>query len=398
MCKIQNELSTFRLVFNNSNLNPKNNFDTNGNEARSRDRAAQTQCIDKMRVSPQPCISLLISLFFLVIVRALQVGSQTTITQDLNNDDSLRNMLLVGDSVLVGSSTNIYRLNSSTLEILNSINVTGLNRLLISVEDTGLGGDVLSCQKEECILLDSTSLAMTSVSILDNEASVLIPGYLDLTGVVATSDTSIFIAREKFVGDSNNRIASSISKLTYIPNNEELELSLVGNQVEVNLFTERRFLTVFKTDDYVYYMYDLVDATNNLRISRTCITDPGSGGSLDLATFTEATLQCSGVSSETASSAATVTINGHLMVLVNIFTENDKNEICSFNLSIINEAMDNQLDMCKNGNGMLGLERTKSSNNCPSGLTEPLKLVSRYIFISNCNFIIIINILACYSM
>ena len=329
----------------------------------------------KMTVSLQPCISMSFSLFFLVIVTA-RVGSQTMITQGLNNDDSLRNMLLVGDSVLVGSSTNIYRLNSSTLEVLNSINVTGLNRLLISVEDTGLGGDVLSCQKEECILLDSTSLTKTSVSILNIIPNVLIPGDQDLTGVVATSNTSLFIARENFVGDSNNRIASSISKLTYTPNNEELELSLVGSQVEDSLFTKRRFLTVFKTDDYVYHMYDLVDATNNLRLSRTCVTDPGSGNSLDLATFTEATLQCSGVSSETVSSATTVTIDGHLMVLINLFTENDKNEICSFNVSIINEAMDNQLEMCKNGDGMLGLERTGSSNNCPSGLSESQKKVS----------------------
>ena len=336
----------------------------------------------------------MISLFLLVIVTAPQVGSQTMITQDLNNDDSLRNMLLVGDGVLVGSSTNVYRLNSSTLEILNSINVTGLNRLLISVKDTGLGGDVLSCQKEECILLDSTSLAMTSVSILNSKASVLIPGDQDLTGV-ATSDTSLFIARENFVGDSNNRIASSISKLTYTPNTEELELSLVGSQVENFLFTERRFLTAFKTDDYVYYMYDLVDATNNLRISRTCVTDSGSGGSLGLATFTEATLQCSGVSSETVSSATTVTIDGHLMVLINLFTENDKNEICSFNVSIINEVMDNQLEMCKNGNGMLDLKRTDSSNNCPSGLTEPQKLVS---YVYNCNNLLFSIIIVCYSM
>ena len=339
----------------------------------------------------------MISLFLLVIVTAPQVGtSQTTITQDLNNDDSLRNMLLVGDSVLVGSSTNIYRLNSSTLEVLNSINVTGLNRLLISVEDTGLGGDVLSCQKEECILLDSTSLAMTSVSILNSKASVLIPGDQDLTGV-ATSDTSLFIARENFVGDSNNRIASSISKLTYSPNNEaELELSLVGSQVENFLFTERRFLTAFKTDDYVYYMYDLVDATNNLRISRTCVTDPGSGGSLGLATFTEATLQCTGVSSETVSSATTVTIDGHLMVLINLFTENDKNGICSFNVSIINEAMDNQLELCKNGMGLLGLERTGHSNfNCPSGLTEPQKLVS---YVYYCNNLLLSIIIVFYSV
>ena len=353
----------------------------------------------KMNVFLQPCISLSISLFFLVIVTATQVSSQTAITRGLNNDDSLRNMLLVGDSVLVGSSTNIYRLNSSTLEILNFINVTGLNRLLISVEDTGFGGDVLSCQKEECILLDSTSLAMTSVSILNNKASVLIPGDHDLTGIVATSDTSIFTARENFVGDSSNRIASSISKLTYTLNNEELELSLVGSQVEVSLFTERRFLTVFKTDDYVYYMYDLVDgfvdATNNLRISRTCITDPGSGNSLDLATFTEAILQCSGVSSETVSSATTVTIDGHLMILVNIFTESNNNEICSFNVSKINEVMDNQLEICKNGNGMLDLKRTGSSNNCPSGLSEPQKLVS---YVYNCNNLLLSIIIACYSM
>ncbi len=332
--------------------------------------------------------TLSISLFLLVIVTP-QIASQTTITQDLNNDDSLRNMLLVGDSVIVGSSTNIYRLNSSTLEILNSINVTGLNRLLISVENTGLGGDVLSCQKEECLLLDSNSLAKTSVSILNNKTSNLIPGDQDLTGVAA-SDTSLFIARENFVGDSNNRIASSISKLTYTPNNEELELSLVGNQVEDSLFTERRFLTVFKTDDYVYHVYDLVDEINNLRISRTCVTDPG-GISLVLTTFTEAILQCSGVSSETVSSATTVTIDGHLMVLVNHFTEDDKNEICSFNVTVINEAMDNQLEMCKNGMGIIDLKRTGSNFNCPSGLTAAQKLVSYVSY--NCIIMIILSTL-----
>ena len=104
-------------------------------------------------------VSVFIALLLNVLTNKRLVDGQTTITQELYNDNSLGNMLLVGDSLLVGSDTNIYRLDPSTLDIINTVNITGLNRLLIPVENTGdLGGNVLACQKEQCILLNSTSL------------------------------------------------------------------------------------------------------------------------------------------------------------------------------------------------------------------------------------------------
>ena len=201
-------------------------------------------------------------------------------------------------------------------------------------------------------------------------------------GVEAASDV-LFIARKNFIGDSNNRIASSISKLTYSPVDDQLDLSssAVVSQTEDSLFTERRFLTSFKSGDYVYYIYDLegqAENGNNLRISRTCISDNGveSGGSVSLATFTEAILQCSGVTSESVSSSTTVTINGHMMVLVNHFiTDTGTNEICQYNVTMINEAMDSQLEMCANGVGVRGLDREGSTQACPKGLSETVKQV-----------------------
>ena len=51
------------------------------------------------------------------------------------------------------------------------------------------------------------------------------------------------------------------------------------------------------------------------------------------------------------------------------------NIICSFNVTLIDEVMDEKLDMCKNGIGQVNLNRDSKSY-CPDGLSNTPKQVS----------------------
>lgn len=295
----------------------------------------------------------------------------------IDEKELLRNLLVVGDNVLVGSATRLYRLNAENLSILATVSLAGVNRLLLFIDNADVdGGDVLSCQEQDCLLFDSNTLTNKTASSVNDDA--LVPGENDLVGIAVTNE-SFFLARERLNTEIVG-IASTVSKISYSIDGDQLELSVVGKQQENNMFLEREFLTTFKNNEHVYFVYNLNSESDfKLRIARMCTSDPGgtSGGSPTLTTFTEATLDCSGLSSAEVASATSITIDGQLIVLVTLIKELN-NHICSFNVTEINGAMDDKLEECKGGDGEVALQRTgfSLSTNCPMGLTETQQNVS----------------------
>ena len=310
---------------------------------------------------------------FLIICfnNVLQISS--TVTQKLN--DTLRNMLILSDgTILVGSTSRIYKLGSSLAEEM-SIAISERNRLLLQINDTGLSADILSCQENGCFLLDSQDLSNTTV-VSPTPTSVLFPGTDDIPGVFV-GNRQLFVARDNF-----QSIVSSLSKLSYteVSSGTSLPLSIDGKQRETLQFISRLFLTSFQYHGFVYYVFVVTHHGMDLQVARICTNDTGASDSniRVLTTYTEAELQCSQIVNINDVAATFVEYNGEPLILVSV-----NNVICSFNVSYIDERMDNKLDNCKNANGLLNLVRDSQGSRtaCPSGFSEEQKNVSKLLML-----------------
>ena len=321
----------------------------------------------------------------LVIVSCLLYISVSSVSssQFTVNEEKLRNLLLVGKKVLAGSERNLYRLDYQNLTLEQSVELSRINRLLLKLNDTGSSGDVLSCQNDTCSLFSSddltTKIPVTIKILSDNQtaSNALIPGEEDLVGIAI--DQSFYVARENRLGIED--IASAISRITYVTVDNNLELLVSLKLSEDSIFTERKFLVTFRENDFVYFVYELPEESevfDRLRIGRMCKNDTGNNGNI-ITTYTEAKLECEGGSA--SSSASVVTIDGYLMVLVaeNSGSGSTNNVICSFNVSEIDQAMNDTLNCCKNGEGKINLERqgTKDGGECPTMLSPSQKKVRK---------------------
>ena len=312
---------------------------------------------------------------FFLLLSLIAVYCQQDVDIYTQNEGTFRNLLLVRDQVIAGSDTKLYRLDAVNLELLETVNITGVNRLLLEINITNHDGDLLACQEESCIFLKSDNLS--SEYTVNNPsqqslASVLIPGTEDLIGLVVM-DENFFIARENLDRDSV-QITSSISKLGYSTSGSSLQLTLTAKQAENLIFTIRKFLTSFSHNEYVYYLFNLGNASPELRIARICAADEGSGDSIPaLTTYTEARLECQGSNSPDSSSATIAEQNGYSILLFSE-VQSDINYVCSFNITEVDIMMDEKLDNCANGIGKINLLRDGLSD-CPQGLSLEQKQV-----------------------
>ncbi len=311
-----------------------------------------------------------------LVLLVFESNCQSVVIQDFSTiiDGILRNILLLDNNILVGSSNNLFRLDAENLDIKTTLNLTGANRLLLLLKPLpGIDGDVLACQEADCSLFDSNLETVTTVSI-DNDAQQaesVVPGLDDLVAIAGT-DQTFFLAKDHYNTD-NNDIGSILSKFSYVENSGQLQLSVVAKQIEGSIFIQRTFLTSFEYDTFVYIVYDLFTGNSidsRLRVVRFCANETGSS-SVTFTTYTETKLNCNdllSVSDSQITSAATATVGSELKVLV-AFHSASTNYICSYNITDINQAMDEKLEECKLEIGFVNLVRAGQSN-CPTDLSD----------------------------
>ena len=103
----------------------------------------------------------------------------------------------------------------------------------------------MSCQNDTCSLFSSddltTKIPVTIPSNIPTAPNALIPGEEDLFGIAI--DQSFYVARENSIGIED--IASTISRITYVMVDNNLELSHSLKLSEDSIFTERKFLVTF---------------------------------------------------------------------------------------------------------------------------------------------------------
>ena len=313
---------------------------------------------------------LLFSLFFLLFYLTLIVKSSS---QEVYRFDgqSLRNLLVLNnDAVLVGSNTHLYKLGSTLNEEI-FLQLSEVNRLLLQINNTNLPENILSCQESSCLLVGSQTLSNSSVTS-PSLMSVLFPGQEDLSAIF-TGNLEFFVARKTI----SRQTSSSITKFSY-STVSNLQLNIVGEQREADIFNyvDRDFLTNFHYNSFVYYVFILHGTS--IRVARVCISDPGivDSGERILTTYTEAELECSGISNSAMSVATFLEYNGDPIILISGPGSGiGSNIICSFNVTLIDEVMDEKLDRCKNGIGQRNLNRNIRSP-CPDGLSDSQKQVS----------------------
>jgi len=134
----------------------------------------------------------------------------------------------------------------------------------------------------------------------------------------------------------------------------------------------REFLAVFSNEGYQFF---IVRINNETHITRLCLSDNGEEPSPlgTFASYFELELKC--LSSEFATAAnfvnSTEPFGVETVVLAFQVTTSDTFYICAFNLSEINERMDQKFESCTNGIGMSGFQRDREVP-CPTLLPEQI--------------------------
>ena len=145
---------------------------------------------------------------------------------------------------------------------------------------------------------------------------------------------------------------------------------------------QREFLAVFSSQGYQYFV---VSIDKEPTIIRLCLSDNGNRPSPNgsFASHFELKLQC--VSSEAATSAtfvdSTKPFGVETVLLSFVVPTSATVHICAFNLSEINERMDQKLEMCINGSGEAGFTRDEE---IPCSTLLSNVSVSAYTLVSSC--------------
>ena len=146
----------------------------------------------------------------------------------------------------------------------------------------------------------------------------------------------------------------------------------------------REFLTVFSNGGYQYF---IACVDNEVHVTRLCLSDNGDQPS-PLGTFGshfELELKCA--SSDSATAATFVNsiepfgVETVLLAFQATTSESDTRHICAFDLSEINERMDQKFETCINGSGMSGFRRSGEVA-CPILLPDQIdSMVSPFMYV-----------------
>ena len=250
--------------------------------------------------------------------------------------------------------------------------LTSFNAMLLVLEQANR---LLACQRDSCLLLDSTSLQNNQTVTPPNFSRLLLSLDEDNSAVLISSSSS---GASLFVGKANalnngDRLASAISRLSLTVSGSPA-LSAVVYLEESNVFRERSFFASFQKNGFVYFVFSIEltpNAERQVRIARICSNDTGDNNEF-ISTYSEIQLECNnGGSSGTYYSATIHDGQSGAFVLLTRHASST-NYICSFDLSAIDSAMGAAFTMCLNGIGTLNLNR-RGTLPCPTGLSQSQK-------------------------
>ena len=272
--------------------------------------------------------------------------------------ENLRNVVIAGNNVIVGSLSTLYRLTPDMVEV-ESVMLDSPNRLLVANQASSVEA-VLACGSLSCSLSPSNDL-----SEIFWEGPILDPGESNVLAALSlTNDSTLSVTYG--VKQSLNK-PSTITRCSLFNSfrSPPYMISPYAEQREPDISVMREFLAVFSHENYQYFV---VNVNSRVHITRLCLTDNGNQPS-SFGTFaSHFVLELRCANSESANSATFVDSTGPFGVETVVLTfqvpTSDAFHICTFNLTEINERMDQKFETCIDGSGNVGLQRSGESP-CP---------------------------------
>ena len=288
-----------------------------------------------------------------------------------NSMEALRSVVVTEDNIIVGSLSALYRLTHDLVEV-ESVMINSTNQLLVAdrSRDGMFGGGVLACGSLCCTL--------SPVNMLSDivwEGRILNPG--DTNVLAAFSLVNDGTLSVTFGTRRNRDTPSTITRGSLLNAFRSPPYTFSEYAVQREPRTvQREFLAVFSSQGYQYFVASI---DNEATITRLCLSDNGNQPSLNssFASHFELELQCAGSEAATAATFVNSTEPfGVETVLLSFEVPTSATvHICAFNLSEINERMDQKLEMCINGSGVAGFTRDEE---IPCSTLLPNASVSAY--------------------
>ena len=279
--------------------------------------------------------------------------------------ETLRNVVVAGNNVIVGSSSTLYRLTTNMVED-ESVMLGSPCRLLVAESDGMFGGTVLACGTTHCNLSLSNGL-----SEIFWQGPVLESGMSDVLAALFLTNSGNFSVT--YGTKQSQRRPSTISRGSLLNSFDPPPYTFMqyAEQREPNVLVTREFLTVFSNEGYQYF---IVSINNQMVITRLCVSDNGNqqSPSSTFASHFELELKCANFGFATAATFVSTEVFGvETVLLAYQVIPSGTFYICAFNLSEINKRMDQKFETCTNGIGMSGFQRDREVP-CPTLLPDQI--------------------------
>ena len=329
-------------------------------------------------------------LFLMAASTSAQLQDNATFARH-SSGEVLRNMIVVGPYVVVGSSAAVYALNNSSLAQVGAVNLASPNLLLVA---NYTSNEVLFCGNSNCTLSPVGALTSPSWSYAWSTPAASVINTAT-TYNVAGSLTSDSQGNKILVLGEREVVAGALvpSKVTLgsIMQAPVSAYSAVAFQVEAKSPSGREFLTSFSYNNYVYFVFQLATASpTNTRVARVCANDTGNvvgGDNLKRLSYYEIPLTCvppglssSAVSTPTAASffpSSSAFSYDPTIVVSSVIAGNSY--LCAYSLATIDNLINQKYSTCVNGNGYIGFLRNQDTQVCvlltPAAFTSSVSRV-----------------------
>ena len=196
-------------------------------------------------------------------------------------DVTLRNIILIDQHILVGSSSSLYRLNPNTLMDEVTMPLTSENRLLVADSGGSFDGNFLSCDSNRCFLAEISNFNNVSWQV-DSSSPLIRDGTMNLHGLFVPSlgGTSELIFVETANGEVGRRVVrGGLANVMFSPSRttppQDSEFLLLADRVESRVVDPTTYYTQFTHNGFVYFVHDPIPFESFIRVLRFCQNDSG---------------------------------------------------------------------------------------------------------------------------
>ena len=293
----------------------------------------------------------------LALITSLVVSCSSLEFEPTDEHESLRSIIRIDQSLLIGSSSALYRIDSSSLNIQERLSLEAESRLLITDVGGTYDGNVFSCDNRNCFLAEIGNLSNTSWNA---SSSIVIENGLDnviASFVPASNGTSQLIFGETANGESARRFTKGgLLNVNLSGPPRMSQFSEIAARLEMNRFEYFNYYAQFSHNEFVYFVTSPVETETFPRIVRFCQNDTGTRDSDAFGSDIEIKLGCGQRGVITAATFVNFPPFTEPTVLISTLIEMTMH-VCTYTLSEIDFMMWNKFQTCLDGKGLTGYNR-----------------------------------------